>query len=143
MSYTTVVRVVDSSDTGFTACEETVWYYANGGTWSDTDGVMTLSMGGSGTSGGLRFKGKSGEEFIVMLGVHNYKRWCDIVVDLAAGDTNLKIQPTYYQEGEGSRSDMLWKQLAELTKKTAKGTEIHVKYVSEKENHFEVRIFIS
>ncbi|KAG2066144.1 lectin 3a [Suillus decipiens] len=132
MSYTISVRTIDSTSyyPGFTLAEKTVWYYANGGTWSDTESIQTLVMGGSGTSGALRFRNGSGEEFLVVLGVHNYKRWCDIVTDLAPGDTAMKIQPEYYMDGN-PRNEMLWKQLAEIQKTSKKGTKVEVKYVQE------------
>ncbi|KAG2366745.1 lectin [Suillus spraguei] len=132
MSYTISARPIDNTSyyPGFTLVEKTVWYYANGGTWSDTGSSLTLVMGGSGTSGAVRFRNGSGEEFLVVLGVHNYKRWCDIVTDLAPGDTAMKIQPEYYQEGN-PRNEMLGKQLAEIQKTSKKGTKVQVKYVQE------------
>jgi Fungal fruit body lectin len=33
----------------------TVWHYANGGTWSESNGALALTMGRSSTSGTLRF----------------------------------------------------------------------------------------
>jgi hypothetical protein len=132
MSYTISVRTADitSVNPGFTLVEKTVWYFANGGTWSNTESIQTLVMGGSGTSGTLRYRSGSGEEFLVALGVHNYKRWCDIVTDLAPNDTCMKIHPKYYEEGT-PETGMLWKQLAEIDKKSKKGTNINVKYVEE------------
>ncbi|KAG2043731.1 Cytolysin/lectin, partial [Suillus americanus] len=56
----------------------------------------TLVMDGSGTSGALRFRNGAGEQFVVTRGVHNYKRWCDIVIDLTPGDTGVRIQHEYY-----------------------------------------------
>ncbi|KAG2043729.1 fungal fruit body lectin [Suillus americanus] len=132
MSYTISVRTADTTslNPGFTLVEKTVWHYANGGTWTNTESIQTLVMGGSGTSGTLRFRSGSGEEFLVALGVHNYKRWCDIVPDLAPGDTCMKIHPEYYMDGN-PRNEMLWKQLAELRRKSKKGTNVEVKYVEE------------
>jgi len=144
MSYTIAVRVADTSVAGFAIVEQSVWHYANGGTWSQANNVLTLSMGGSGTSGGLRFQSSAGDErFTVLLGVHNYKRWCDIVTDLVPSDTNFKIQPTYYQDGVRSRSEMLWKWLSETEKKSSKGTAIRVQYTREEDHKFQVMILIS
>ncbi|KAG0696919.1 lectin 2b [Suillus ampliporus] len=144
MSYTIAVRIVDASasDPGFKLVEKTVWHYANGGTWSNTDSIETLVMGGSGTSGSLRFRNGAGEEFLVTLGVHNYKRWCDVVTDLATGDTGMKIQPEYYMDSN-PRNQMLWKQLADLQRKSAKGTSVEIKYVKEEGNTFVVHIDIT
>jgi len=141
-TYTIAVRTVDTSaiSPGFTVVEKTVWYYANGGSWSDNDSMHTLVMGGSGTSGALRFKNAAQEEFLVVLGIHNYKRWCDIVTDLAPGDTCMKIQPDYYS---GPRDGMLWKQLDHIRKWTARGTAVDVKYVKQSGDSFVVHISIS
>ncbi|PPQ81531.1 hypothetical protein CVT25_013327 [Psilocybe cyanescens] len=53
-------------------------------------------MGGSGTSGIVRFASDSGENFAVVLGVHNYARWCDIVTDIPTTQTATTLQPIYY-----------------------------------------------
>jgi hypothetical protein len=49
-------------------------------------------MGGSGTSGSLR----NGREFVVTLGVHNYKRWGDIVTNLKNDQAARIVNPEYY-----------------------------------------------
>ncbi|KAH9924525.1 lectin 3a [Fomitopsis serialis] len=141
MTYTIHVRIINASPKDFAVVEQTVWYYADGGVWTYADDIRTLTMNGSGTSGVLRFRGSDGEEFLVPLGVHNYKRWCDIVPDLAPGDTAMKVQPEYYNSG--ARGEMLWKQLEEISKKSAKGTQIDVKYTSEKDTVFTVHITIA
>ena len=143
-TYSIRVRTIDNTagDPGFTIVEKTVWHYANGGTWSNTDSIQTLHMNGSGTSGALRFNNAAGEQFLVLLGVHNYKRWCDIVTDLAPGDTNMKIQPDYYSE-TNPRYDMLWEQLDQIEKKSAKGTTVNVKYVEAEGDSLVVHLTIS
>jgi len=142
MTYTIIVRVIDTSDIGFTIVEKTVWHFANGGTWTDSEGIETLTMNGSGTSGALRFRGApDGEEFLVLLGIHNYQRWCDIVTDLGLGETAMKIQPTYYKEG--GRGDMLWKQLPAISKKNSMGRQIEVKYVAQESAVYRVNVTIS
>ncbi|KAG2055684.1 lectin [Suillus hirtellus] len=126
MSYTIVVRVIDNThnNSNFTLAEKTVWHYANGGRWSDTDSIQTLTMGGSGTSGGLRFMRGTEED------IHNYKRWCDIDTNLAPGDMGMKIHPEYYKDGS-PQNKLLWDQLSEIEKTSAKGTKVNVKYVQE------------
>jgi hypothetical protein len=143
-SYSISVRTIDTTtgDPGFTIVEKTVWYYANGGTWSNTDSIQTLHMNGSGTSGALRLKNGAGEQFLVLLGVHNYQRWCDIVTDLEPGDTGMKIQPDYYSK-TNPRYDMLWKQLDQIKKKSDKGTTVDVKYVEAEGNSLVVHLTIS
>ncbi|KAH8428571.1 uncharacterized protein LDX57_006267 [Aspergillus melleus] len=105
MSYTIRVRVTNGTPDTLTVVEKTCWYYANGGTWTEQDGQHVLHMGGSGTSGMLRFKSSSGENFTVVLGIHNYKPWCDAQVKLQDGDTAVKIHPEYYSGGKLSGED--------------------------------------
>ena len=68
----------------------------------------------SGTSGMLRFKNSDGYFFLVARGVHNYKRWCDIVDN--TDDTGLMVNLSYYPDKDGNhdypgnRWDVLWKQ---------------------------------
>ncbi|OJA08914.1 hypothetical protein AZE42_07364 [Rhizopogon vesiculosus] len=141
MSYTISVRTIDitANDPGFTIVEKSVW---SGGRWSNTDSIQTLFMNGSGTSGALRFRNGAGEEFLVLLGVHNYKRWCDVVTDLAPADTGVKIQPDYYSDSN-PRYQMLWKQLAEIQMKSTKGTTVNVKYVKDEGNALVVHLTIA
>ncbi|KAG2125559.1 lectin [Suillus cothurnatus] len=142
MTYTITVRTIDTtaSDPGFTIVEKTVWHYANGGRWSNTGSIETLIMGGSGTSGALRFRNGAGEEFLVTLGVHNYNVWCDAVTDLEPGDTGLKIHAQYYIAGP--RKDD-WIQLAEVRKTSKQGTTVNVKFVTQEGNNLVVHITIS
>nr|BAB63922.1 fruit body lectin [Pleurotus cornucopiae] len=107
MSYTIKVRVFQTNPNAFfRIVEQGVWHYANGGTWSDKDGVLTLTMGGSGTSGMLRFMTEQGKEaFFIAMGVHNYKRWVDIVTGLADDVTCVRALPEYYDDkSERARS---------------------------------------
>jgi len=83
----------------FRVVEKTVWNYAGGGTWDEVNDTHVLNMGGSGTSGILRFKNdKTGEDVCVAVGVHNYKRWGDVVTGLKDGLTATVIQGQYYLE---------------------------------------------
>jgi len=100
-SYTVHVRVIQTEPSGWwDVVEKTVYHNARGGAWTDradeSVGEQTLTMGGSGTSGMLRFKNPKGEQFLVALGVHNYKRWCDIVTDVPLDQTAVDVHPTYY-----------------------------------------------
>ncbi|KAG2118393.1 lectin 2b [Suillus clintonianus] len=142
-TYTIAVRTIDTttSEPGFVLVEKAVWLYG-GGTWSNKDSIETLTMGGSGTSGSLRFKSGTGEEFFVALGVHNYKRWCDIVTDLGPGDTSLKILPEYYV-ASSPKNEMLWKQLDQISVKSKKGTKVALKYVKDEGTALVVHITIS
>ncbi|KAG6554014.1 hypothetical protein Mapa_004931 [Marchantia paleacea] len=140
MSYTIRVRVIQTKPSAwYSIVEKTNWLY--GGTWSEVDGEQFLNMDASGTSGMLRFRNPAGEFFLVALGVHNYKRWCDIVVDQKSTNTSVEILPTYYDNG--SRNEMLWKQLASLEKKTSKGEHIKVDYYKEDGNTLYATITIT
>ncbi|KAG1771887.1 lectin 2b [Suillus placidus] len=138
-TYTVAVRTIDTtaSDPGFTVVEKTVWY---GGRWSNTDSIETLVMDSSGTSGALRFRNGAEEEFIVTLGIHNHNVWCDVVTDLAPGDTGLMIHTEYYTAGPRKSN---WTQLAEVQKTSAQGTTVDVKFVTQEGNELVVHITIS
>ncbi|BFI25590.1 hypothetical protein MPTK2_1g22420 [Marchantia polymorpha subsp. ruderalis] len=140
MSYTIRVRVIESKPTAwYSVVEKCNWLY--GGYWTEVDGEDFLHMDASGTSGMLRFRNPAGEFFLVALGVHNYKRWCDIVVDQKNTNTGVEILPTYYNNG--SRQEMLWKQLATYEKKTSKGETIKVNYYKEDGNNLYATITIT
>lgn len=75
-----------------------MWNYANGGTWDENNDAHVFNIGESGTSGILRFKNsKTGEDVTVAVGVHNYKRWADVVTGLSGGLTTTNIQAQYYE----------------------------------------------
>ncbi|KAJ7691004.1 lectin [Mycena rosella] len=97
MSYNITVRVFQTNpDMFFRLAEQTVWNFANGGSSDSVSGAYVLAMGGSGTSGSLRFVSSSGENFVATFGVHNYKRWCDIVTNLENDQTGMIINAEYY-----------------------------------------------
>lgn len=99
MSYTIKVTVHQPCS-GFNIVEKTVWYYASGGTWSESHGTHVLTMGGSGTSGTLRFANGAGDYVIFILGVHNYYPYTDIAANLKPGDTGMLLHPSWYGSGE-------------------------------------------
>ena len=142
MSYTIHVRVIQTKPSNwFSIVEKTCWHYANGAYWSEVDGDHILTMGGSGTSGMLRFRGPSGGFFLVALGVHNYKRWCDIVPDQQASNTGVEIHPTYYDD-KNQNNQMLWKQLAHLERTSTTGIKLTVDYYKEDGNNLYATITI-
>jgi Fungal fruit body lectin len=99
MTYTVVVRVYQTNPNAFFhVVEKTVWHYANAGTWSESNGTLVLTMGGSGTSGTLRFIADTGEIFLAVLGVHNY----DVAADLAVAETGKVANAEYYAGGKRS-----------------------------------------
>ncbi|KAF8066958.1 lectin 2a [Lyophyllum atratum] len=142
MSYNIRVHVVNNTTATIKNIERTVWYYANGGTWIEDDQIFILNINGSGTSGTLRFMDTdTGEVFLAAVGVHNYKRWCDIITDLKDKDTSMEIHPTYYNSG--TRGGMLWKQLDSIEKTSATGKKISLKYNVADGNKLSVYITIS
>ena len=136
MAYTMHLRINQTGTDFFGVVEQTV-FYGNSGTWTNNNGELVLTMGGSGISGTLRFQSASGDIVLFALGVHNYKRWCDIVTDLQPKDTGMYIHPTYYQDSgvEGSRNAMLWKQLSKIEKTDAKGNSFSVNFFKEDGNN--------
>ncbi|KAI1435116.1 fruit body lectin [Xylaria sp. CBS 124048] len=102
MSYN--VRVVSANvGTGaaLSIVEMSVWNYAKGGSWLATPGVLELTMGGSGTSGMLRYQSASGDErFTVAVGVHNYAPWVHIIPDVPTDETAVTLLPQYYNGGK-------------------------------------------
>jgi len=77
----------------------------------------------SGTSGSLMFQNTSGEKFVVMLGVHNYNVWSDVVTNFG-NETSEDVRDSYY-EGPG-RGDMLWKNLDRITQPLLAGKAVSV-----------------
>jgi hypothetical protein len=133
MSYSIHLRINQKGTDFYGIVEQTVW---SSGVWTNVNGETVLTMDGSGTSGTLRFKCTSGICVLFAMGVHNYKRWCDIVTDLQPKDTGTTIQPTYYQDPgvAGNRNDMLWKQLPTLQKTDAKGNSFSINFFKEDGN---------
>ncbi|KAJ7366171.1 Cytolysin/lectin [Mycena albidolilacea] len=77
--------------------------------WDPIPESPVLRMPSSGTSGSLRFvNSKGGEQFVLTVGVHNYKRWCDIVTGVSGNQTAMVINGEYY--GGGSRHSAREKQ---------------------------------
>lgn len=142
MSYKITVRVYQTNPNAFFhIVEKTVWNYANGGTWTEVDGQHVLTMGGSGTSGTLRFKSDGpGEEVVVALGVHNYKRWGDIVTGISNGDTGIIVNGQYYNGG--SRAYAREKQLADYSVRSASGRNFEIKYTVADGNDLHANIII-
>ncbi|KAG9310141.1 lectin [Chiua virens] len=110
----------------FCMVEKTCWNYADGCTWSSPgEGIHMLTMGGSGTSGVLRFMSNEGERITIAVGVHNHLRWCDVATGLASDATGVVINAEYYG---GGRDYMREKQLAHHSVTSAAGTKVQVIY---------------
>ena len=143
MSYAITAQVYQTNpNTFFHIVEKTVWNYANGGTWSETDGKHTLTMGGSGTSGSLRFLADDGENFIVTLGVHNYLRWGDIVTNLLNNETGVIINPEYYSNSYPDRDQAREAQRISYNVDNNQGRNFAFNYTVATGNNLEVDIII-
>ena len=143
MSYTITAQVYQTNTTAFfRVVEQTVWKYANGGTWDEVKGAYLLTMGGSGTSGSLRFVSDTGENFIITLGVHNYKRWGDIVTNLTSDQTGVIITPEYYSDQHPNREKQREAQLTTYSVKNSKGRSFSFNYTVADGNNLVVKIVI-
>jgi Fungal fruit body lectin len=141
MSYTITASIYQTNTNAyFEIVEKTVWHYANGGTWTVVDGKQHLTMGGSGTSGILRFQ-SGNERFIVALGVHNYKRWVDVSTALPATDTAVHIHPDYYTAGN-YRATVREKQLSSFDVTSPQGRRVQVIYTVAEGNNLACNIII-
>ncbi|KAH9476311.1 Vegetative incompatibility protein HET-E-1 [Psilocybe cubensis] len=82
-----------------------------------------LTIGHSGTSGGILFESKTGryERFVVMLGLHNYNVWCDVYTNVGQSDTLEGIAKSYYKDNQVKLWDNLDRACKQLT--------LHDKYV--------------
>jgi len=119
----------------FHVVEQTVMWK---GAWNLVDGAYVLTMPGSGTCGSLRFVSDTGEDFVITLGVHNYKRWGDIVTDLDYDNTGVTITPQYY----GGRTQQREKQLTTYNVNNVKGRNFQFNYTVAKGNDLKVKIII-
>lgn len=131
MAYTIHVSVVQLSGT-YDVVEQTAW---DNTYWTQHGGTFVLHLQNSGSSGTLRFRRHTNEKcntFIVSVGVHNYKRWCDIVTDLPPNHIGAKHNSLYYGEHPHSTGwgEMLWKQLSAIQKTTQEGQNIFLIYTT-------------
>ena len=140
MSYNISLRVYQRNPARgfFYIVEKTVF---TKGIWSEVNDTHTLKMNGSGTSGVLRFFSEdTGELFTVAVGVHNYKRWCDIVGGITEIDTALVINGQYYNNG--GRDWIREKQLAEYSGTSPAGTKVEVVFTVAEGNDLKANIII-
>jgi len=143
MSYKITAQVYQTNPNAFfRIVEQTVWKFANGGTWDQVNGAYVLTMGGSGTSGSLRFVSDTGENFIITLGVHNYKRWGDIVTNLTPEQTGVIITPQYYSDAHRDREQQREKQLTTYNVNNLKGRNFKFDYTVTEGNDLKVKIII-
>ena len=140
MSYKITARVFRTNTNAFfRIVEKTVFLR---GTWAEVDEQHVLTMDSSGTSGTLRFKPDgAGEEVVVALGVHNYKRWGDIVTNLTDEQTGVVINPQYY-DGTADRAHARESQRSEYSVKNLQGRNFTVNYTVNEGNDLRANIII-
>ena len=88
--------------------------------WEISEDEIRLTFGGSGHSGTLMFKDKSGQMFAVSLGVHNYNVWCDIATDCGHEDIK-KLAKEYW---DGDRDHGRWNNLDRKTVPLSGGNSV-------------------
>ncbi|KAF9254447.1 fungal fruit body lectin [Marasmius fiardii PR-910] len=130
MSYKITCRVFNTNPNNFFRfVEKGMWNY----------GMPVITMGGSGTCGGLRFQNDSGENVLFALGVHNYNRWGDIFADFA-GDTAVTALPQYYGPQRSANRE---KVLTTQTVKSSKGTTFTFNYTVASGNDLKCNLIIA
>ncbi|PTB65090.1 lectin, partial [Trichoderma citrinoviride] len=127
-SYAIHLTIHQPSWQAFVPIEKAVWSGAGSATndgWISTDtSDHTLTMDSSGRSGALLLQSSQGERVFMVVGVHNYVRWCDIVTSISPADTAGQILAMYY--GAGEKEYMRWKTLSEHSVRSAAGTSFRV-----------------
>ncbi|KJF60767.1 lectin 1c [Coccidioides immitis RS] len=113
------LSIVDSTGDEFNVVEESGWHYGNRAQWKKSRAGYILYMGGSGTSGMLQFESSTGETFLLAMGIHSYKRWCNFVVDLEDDATAKDFHPRCYT---GGGAQQLWDQSLKCKATISDGT---------------------
>jgi len=111
----------------FDIVEKTSWWSSWGVMkWTESEGQQVFYLASSGACGTLRFVNVSNpkESFLVAVGVHNYKRWCDIVPNLTNEQTGAVINPQYY----GDRSNVREQQFSKYSVQNATGRTITINF---------------
>ncbi|KAK3952823.1 putative lectin [Pseudoneurospora amorphoporcata] len=128
MLYTLHLRLINDTSDPLTLVEQTSWWGKNT-IWSQTPstGVYVLSMANSGSSGMLRFQTSKGDFFAIAAGVHNYKRWCDVLVDTGDEEPLTKLHPKYYDDKD-PKYQALWAQASEVEAESKSGKTVRVKF---------------
>lgn len=130
MSYSIKITIVDNPRNRIAAVEEATTTGAKVTQWQQG---YTVTMDHSGHSGMIRFRSTNFENFTVVVGVHNYVRWCDIQPDLKNTATAAENLPHYYK-GDRPEHQMLWKQSPTADVTTSNHNRIQLIYTC-KEGH--------
>ncbi|KAJ4288751.1 hypothetical protein N0V88_007285 [Collariella sp. IMI 366227] len=139
MAYTVQLRLLNDTSDVLYLCEQscgegTSWTTVPSNAPAPFGGSMyTLNLVSSGSCGMLRFKTLNGHVFAVAVGVHNYKRWCDLQVDLNDRQVCTVLQQGYYKEGD-PKSGVIWQQADQVSATTKEGRKISVKFYQNEGN---------
>lgn len=122
--YAINVRVINDTHDTLTLIEKTTWFGA-GTEWHHPEEGRVLTMDASGSSGMLRFRTSRGDRFAVAVGIHNYKRWCDVSADLDSATPLTKLHGRYYDDKD-VKNKRLWAQDEEFKVVTKGGVAIKI-----------------
>lgn len=95
--------------------------------WTYMKHGYALTMSHSGTSGSILFESTWAERFVLVTGVHNHKRWCDVNVDVSE-DASLESVHKKYYGGHGLEDKVKWKQLGHAKNATKKGKKVAITF---------------
>jgi len=126
MAYRLSVRIINDTGVHLDVIEKSCWKGA-GTAWTRSEAGRHLSMNSSGSSGMLRIRSSEGEHFVVALGVHNYKRWCDVDVNLTDSQVLHDLHEAYYNERH-AKYKALWAQATEASGTSSKGRKFTITF---------------
>jgi hypothetical protein len=117
---------------------------------NSNEGFSVLTVDSSGQYGGLRFHNtESGEQFIVILGIHNWIVWLDIT-DIGTDETFEGVVEEYYHyrkphdnNNRRCRCDSPWMGLDRVAKPLLRGMSVYTSIKSgELERQFIIEILV-
>lgn len=101
----------------------------DGAEWVDHNEGMSLKMAQSGTSGILVMRSTNQELFTIAFGVHNWRRWLDLKINLTDPIDMHTILNKYYETGT-DESAVRWRTPSSMEHTTSKGNTIRVVFTS-------------
>ncbi|KAG5335039.1 hypothetical protein C0989_002408 [Termitomyces sp. Mn162] len=123
--YKISLTIFQTPSTSFRVVEQTIYGRADS-YWVMENGRYVFAMTVDGNSGTIRFA-DSGETFLVAVGVHNNKCWCDILPNLQVDQPGTVIHPQYYAKGT-SYAVQRRKVLASYQVTSATGHQLTINY---------------
>ena len=86
------------------------------------------------------FLSDKGERITLAVGVHNYKRWCDVATGLNPDETSLVINGQYYNDG--GRDWVRVRQQTEHSATSPTGTTAKAVYTAAEGNKLEANVIV-